>query len=135
MADIDRGAAAGSACPPAPPALLDEQLLDQLEQDLSAELMPRMLAAFLSESAQRAAAIQWAVERGDPRAAGAEAHALKGAAASFGALSLRDIADAIEAAGSGGRLADVGRQLPALRQQTDATSRALHARFTDVPSG
>jgi HPt (histidine-containing phosphotransfer) domain-containing protein len=63
------------------------------------------------------ALIEQAAALGDAAQAGAEGHALKGSAATFGARQLREIAFAVEEAGRAGSLDAVRAQLDALRSQ------------------
>ena len=109
--------------------VLDERTVTALERDLSAELMPGVVATFLEEAADRIEAIAGAVAAGDAIAAGEQGHALKGSAATFGALALRDAAYAVERAGRSGALDGVDRELPALRRRGEAAIAALRARY------
>ena len=116
--------------------VLDEQAIAALERDLSEELAPGVVATFLDEVAERVEAIARAVAAGDAAAAGEQGHALKGSAATFGAVALRDLAYTIERAGRSGALDDVERELPRLRTCGDATNDALRMRYrTDIVDG
>ncbi|MCW8087252.1 ATP-binding protein [Sabulicella glaciei] len=79
---------------PAPP-LLDRETLEELRAAVGPGRLPRLVALFIEESRNRAQRMQ---SQRDPRALEDEAHALKAAAATFGAVALRDAARALEEA-------------------------------------
>jgi HPt (histidine-containing phosphotransfer) domain-containing protein len=123
-------ATAKPACPPAPPTgagasaasaggaktavhgdpgsagvgelRIDEVVIETLIRDLTPALMPEVLDTFVAEVTARIDAIECAVADGDWARAGGEGHSLKGSAATFGAVALRDLARAIEDAGRAG---------------------------------
>jgi hypothetical protein len=123
-AHVPAPAGAGTAAP-----VLDEDAITALERDLSPELMPSVVQTFLDEAAERIEAIRLAVAEGDAAAAGEQGHALKGSAATFGALALRDVAYAIERAGRGGAQDAVVQELDALRASGHAAIAALRTRY------
>ena len=127
---------ADAACPetatdgalPVPEPVLDEAVLVALEQDLSAALMPEVVATFVEEVTARVAAIRQAAATGDGATAAAQAHGLKGSAATFGARALGISAQAIEAAGQAGDLTPVQTLLARLPAQGQAVIAALRCR-------
>ncbi len=122
-----RGPQPDSAAQP----VLDERVIAALASDLSAELMPEVVATFVEEARERIVAIERAVATGDGALAADEGHTLKGSAATFGAVALHDIALAIEQAGQGGDLAALESHLSWLRGCGDAVLSELQARYGD----
>ncbi len=125
-----------TSAPPRPPAIadagpcaLDEAVLQALQQDLSAEMMPAVIGAFIAELGERMKALTEAVQIGDWRSAGRHAHALKGTAATLGAAALADAAGRIEAAGEAGDGATVRSHSERLQQQAQILSGLLSARY------
>jgi HPt (histidine-containing phosphotransfer) domain-containing protein len=122
----------GEARPPADGAalpVLDERVIAALVSDLSAALMPEVVATFVEEAHERIAAIEQALAAGDGALAGDHGHALKGSAATFGAVTLRDVALAIEQAGRGGDLAALEQHVRGLRSCGEAVLNELQARY------
>ncbi len=111
---------------------LDLAVLEALAADLPTALMPTVVATFITETARRVADICNHAALGDARAAGAAAHALRGGAATFGAVALEHSALAVEQAGRVGDAAAVRAQLAALRVLADATMAALRSRYVGV---
>ena len=122
----------GEARPPADGAalpVLDERVIAALVSDLSAALMPEVVATFVEEAHERIAAIEQALAAGDGALAGDHGHALKGSAATFGAVTLRDVALAIEQAGRGGDLVSLEQHVRGLRSCGEAVLNELQARY------
>lgn len=110
--------------------VLDEHVIAALAVDLSDELMPTVVSTFIEEVVQRLEAIARAAAVGDAALAGAEGHALKGSAATFGASALRETAFAIEEAGRSGSIDGVRANIDALRSRGDAVITVLRERFS-----
>ena len=96
-------AVAAEAAPPAPlavrsPALADGRIAD-LTAAVGAGVVRQMLEMLAEEARTRPPAIR-ALALADPIRARAEAHGLKGAAASIGAMPLAEAAQAVEMAGA-----------------------------------
>jgi HPt (histidine-containing phosphotransfer) domain-containing protein len=87
-----------SAAPPPSDALVDEAALRELEEDVTAELLPRVIRTFVDETEGRLSAIESSLAGGDLVALAGEAHALKGAAGTFGAGALHNLALEMELA-------------------------------------
>ncbi|WP_207540126.1 ATP-binding protein [Sabulicella rubraurantiaca] len=81
--------------PTTAPPLLDRETLEELRAAVGPGRLPRLVALFIDESRNRAQRMQ---SQRDPRVLEDEAHALKAAAATFGAAALRDAARALEEA-------------------------------------
>jgi HPt (histidine-containing phosphotransfer) domain-containing protein len=109
--------------------LLDDKVLHQLEEDVTSELFPGMIETFMAEVRRRLPDIEKAVEKGDTRAVGSEAHALKGAAGTFGASGLQAVALELEQAASEGRADIVGARLPSLLAAARDTLEVMERRF------
>jgi CheY-like chemotaxis protein/HPt (histidine-containing phosphotransfer) domain-containing protein len=117
-------------------SLLDEAVLRALQDDLSADLLPSVLKTFVEDARRRLPAIETAVRGGDLGAMGREAHALKGAAGTFGALALQAAAAELEAAGRDGSV-DVARvRLPSFIRVARDTIALMEQRFaSEADSG
>ena len=104
-------------------ALVDESALQSLREDLSDDLLPRMISAFVLEVSRRVPQIQRALAATNTIAAGEEAHALKGGAATFGARRLQALAERLERAATVGdipKLMELNRDLAPLAERTIA---------------
>lgn len=108
---------------------IDEAVIGELISDLSDELMPAVVATFVDEAQQRIQAIHQAVAASDAGFARAQAHTLKGAAATLGALALAETAGAIEQASCTGAMEAARAELATLRQRGDAAIDALNERY------
>lgn len=93
--------------------------LAELRSTLSPASVHALVTRFLAETKDRVARVQAAAERQDHGAVREEAHALKGAAALFGALALADAAMVLEAIA-----ALRGDMRPAVRAVTDRAADA-----------
>jgi HPt (histidine-containing phosphotransfer) domain-containing protein len=112
--------------------VLDERIFAGLEAELSDALLSEVVATFAIEVGERIAAIERAVADRDCRRAGAQGHALKGSAGTFGAVALCCLADAVEGAGRDGDLALVRAQLAPLRDCGEALLTVLRERCDRV---
>jgi HPt (histidine-containing phosphotransfer) domain-containing protein len=93
--------------------------------------MPEVVTTFVAETRERVAAIEQAAADGDCARAGEQAHALKGGAATFGAMALHDQAVAIEAAGRGGDPDALRVAVRGLRARGERVLGLLRGRFGD----
>ena len=109
--------------------LVDEQSLQQLAEDTSPELLPKMVAVFVRELQSRALAIDRGLKDGDENKLKAEAHALKSSAATYGATAVRAQALLME---EGFENNDEDRTITAARKLLDLvepTARSMKSRF------
>ncbi|HEX6981112.1 MAG TPA: PAS domain S-box protein [Alphaproteobacteria bacterium] len=103
---------------------VDEATVSILRSELDADAFASLLDTFMAETRARIERIRAAVARGDHGALAREAHSLKSAAATFGAMSLSQLAASIErTAESGGCPADP--DISALAAQAAAACDAL----------
>jgi two-component system sensor histidine kinase/response regulator len=114
------------------PVALDEAVLQRLQQELSAEMMPSVIVAFLAEIDERVSALVAASRIGDWRAASRHAHTIKGTAATLGANALAEIAGRIEAAGQTGDGTAVDGNIRPLQQQTRHLTERLGHRYSQT---
>ncbi len=77
---------------------IDAQVLSQMSNDLPPELLPEMIELFLEESTKRMQHIDQLIISKDMTEMGNQAHALKGSAATFGAVLLVPVAQQLELA-------------------------------------
>lgn len=118
----------------ADPCALDEAVLHRLQRDLSAEMMPSLIAAFLAELDERVLALLEASQIGDWSSAGRHAHTLKGTAATLGATALAETADCIETAGRSGDGRSVRSAAQRLQQQARVLNLVLGERYPGTAS-
>lgn len=76
--------------------IMDDAVLAQLRADVGDDAMPMLFDAFGREITKSIATIRTACDAGNLALVETTAHALKSAAASFGALQLRDVCRSIE---------------------------------------
>jgi CheY-like chemotaxis protein len=131
LAAPSAAAADGEDAAEAALAELDEQVVSALATELSDALMPEVVTTFVAETRERVAAIEQAAADGDCARAGEQAHALKGGAATFGAMALHDQAVAIEAAGRGGDPDALRVAVRGLRARGERVLGLLRGRFGD----
>ncbi|GEM_PF-1205275 len=81
---------------------VDEATVSILRSELDADAFGSLLDTFMAETRARIERIRAAVARGDHGALAREAHSLKSAAATFGAMSLSQLAASIERKAEGG---------------------------------
>nr|WP_246504060.1 ATP-binding protein [Plastoroseomonas arctica] len=102
--------------PPTRPILLDRQTLEELRAAVGPGQLPRLLRVFAEETRERLARL---LSLRDLGMIEDEAHGLKSAAGTFGAIALRDAALQIELAARAGDRATVARLLDALTALTE----------------
>jgi PAS domain S-box-containing protein len=113
---------------PATPAI-NEKTIEAMAAALSSDLMPVVVATFVTEAKERIDKITEAANAGDAARAGLEGHALKGSAMTFGATGLHEIALAIELAGKSGSIDSIRASLDQLHARGETVISALRARF------
>lgn len=114
------------------PPLLDRQTLEELRAAVGSGRLLALVTAFVEESRIRIA--RMLAQPHDPRRIVDEAHTLTAAAATFGALALRDAAAALEEAARHAPLPELARQAAALSPLVERTAAAfprLRARQRD----
>lgn len=99
---------------------IDSEVLNQMSNDLSIDILDEMLELFISESLKRLDNVQELLELHDFKEIGNQAHALKGSSATFGAKLLAPVAEKLELACKDNRnseaesltidLIDIGKQ-------------------------
>ena len=109
--------------------LLDDAVLRELEQDVTADLLPSMVKIFIEEARRRLSCIEKAVLDDDMRLLANETHALKGAAGTFGAPALQEAAFELELAGKEGSVQVAGARLPSLIAVARDTLSLMEKRF------
>lgn len=116
--------------PPAEPAApaMDPTVLDLLAQDIPADALARMIAAFLSELELRVRSYGEAIEAGQWQLAARECHTLKSAAANLGAMAVSARAQAAEQTAKGEDLAASQAAHEALREAAAEAGVALGSR-------
>jgi two-component system, sensor histidine kinase and response regulator len=137
---IPGGSAAGpsEAAPgAAAEAALDDEVLDRLARELGrpsgGAWIADLLNRFLADADQRLAGMAAALDRADGSAAQREAHAVKGAASTFGAVRLAQLSSEIEATARDD-LTAAHALLPRLEAALGETRAAIEAR-NGTPSG
>lgn len=123
----ERGAAA--------PALAPEPVarLRRIEGLSEPGFFESLCRIFLDDTRQRLPRMQDALARGDAGELGREAHTLKSASATLGALELSELCATIEAAARGGRVDGLGATLDALADALAEVERALVAVLDGEP--
>jgi HPt (histidine-containing phosphotransfer) domain-containing protein len=76
--------------------LMDQQVLADLENETSRELVTEIIGIFIKETGERLDELREAGTRQDPPSVIAAAHAVKGSAGTFGALRLQAAAGRVE---------------------------------------
>jgi signal transduction histidine kinase/CheY-like chemotaxis protein/HPt (histidine-containing phosphotransfer) domain-containing protein len=94
LSSASRSPAGGEPAPDTEP--VDEEWVAELGQALGAQRLAELVAGFDTEAREALAALAEADRRGDPAAARAAAHSLRGMAANLGLAALADTAAAIE---------------------------------------
>jgi len=116
---------------------VDFDMLDRLEAELGGLGRPSalepILRQFLESVPDRVTAITGALKRRSDKDTSDEAHALKGAAANFGAIRLAAICSAVERAGRDGDLDHAAILIPKLEEAAGLTRIALETRL-DAPA-
>ena len=107
------------------PVLLESALLDTLDGDR--ELARNIAVDFLKDIPKRIEALQGHVDACDAKAAGHEAHSIKGACATVGGESSREAALVLEQAGKAGDLDALRAGVAGLRHQFERLKEAMEA--------
>ena len=118
-----------------PSAAIDPNIIEALARDAGVDAMPALIASFVRDCAQREAKISAAVELEDMAILELESHALSSSAQTFGAVSLAEIARAIEQDCRNGWLDDALSRAAALPAVASAARRAIEAesaRFAEM---
>jgi len=110
-------------------SLLDEAVLRELEQDVTGDLLPGLVASFVAEVRRLVPGIEGAAETGDLASVRHHAHALKGSAGTFGASALQSESSALERAAGEGRLELVRAHLPPFMAIARDTLTHMEERF------
>jgi signal transduction histidine kinase/DNA-binding response OmpR family regulator/PAS domain-containing protein len=106
----------GEVKPPAGPPVFDRQALSaRLMGD--ADLVREIAAGFLKDMPKKLQSLKSLVDRSDARAAGRQAHAIRGAAANVGGMALSAVAGRMEEAGQAGGLEEIAALMPELKRQ------------------
>jgi HPt (histidine-containing phosphotransfer) domain-containing protein len=116
-----------STAPPAPSVVNLAAVLDAINGD--ADLLNKLILAFLTDTPERIAALRRAVEQNDALAASREAHTIKGVSATFGAVQLRGTAYRIEQYATQGTLAAAKAAIPTLEAEWSRVEQALRTQI------
>ncbi len=87
-------------------AYIDFNVVSQIADDLSIEMLPEMVDLFITESTKRLEQIEQLLENRDFVELGNQSHALKGSAATFGAIKLTPLAESLEQSCKQGKVED-----------------------------
>ncbi|MDH3467433.1 MAG: PAS domain S-box protein [Gammaproteobacteria bacterium] len=101
--------------------LLDSGIIEQLAMDVTPEVVPSVIKAFVSEAVVRAQNLDKALEEGSMETVEVEAHTLKSSAGTFGAARLQMLTRNMEAACRKRNrqvATDLGGELQEILQQT-----------------
>jgi HPt (histidine-containing phosphotransfer) domain-containing protein len=112
-------------------APLDEKTLEQLTEDLGRARADELLGGFAAETQRRMARIEAAAAGPDLGELHNEGHALKGSAASYGALPVAREADRLAAACHAGETETALDRVAALRDLVTAVVAACEARIAE----
>jgi CheY-like chemotaxis protein/HPt (histidine-containing phosphotransfer) domain-containing protein len=117
--------------PPAPPAVIDQARLNEIEQRLGAsdggDLASELLEVFRSEGLAKVESLRAAIRADNAGALRRAAHALRGNASLLGASEVVELSSQLEQLGRGGTTRDAARLLPALEAAFDRVCSALGA--------
>jgi CheY-like chemotaxis protein/HPt (histidine-containing phosphotransfer) domain-containing protein len=112
---------------------VDLGTLERLRADLATpgreHVVDAIVAQYLQSAPSRVAAIRAGLDRDDPEAAAEEAHALKGASATFGAVALADLCSELERAGRAGDLERARALMPDVERAATDAATALQAQL------
>ncbi len=105
----------------------DEVDLDNLNmlKDLLGEKFVELVDTFISDSAQRLAAIRTALSSGDIEQIRHQSHGLKGSCRNLGANPLGDLCQTMETQAHDGQLIEGEQQLAAIEQKLAAVNEVL----------
>jgi two-component system sensor histidine kinase/response regulator len=107
-----------------PDGPIDLETLDRLHSELD-HALESILGQFVETLPGGVAAIKAALDGGDPEAVGQQAHTLKGASSTFGAVRLTTVCEALEHAGRAGDLERARSLVDELEAAAAATHDAL----------
>ena len=113
-------------------APLDDKTLGQLTKDVGRVRADDLLRCFAEETHRRMARIEAAAAVADMDAMFAESHALKGSAASYGALAVAREADLLVAACRAGETETARDRVSALGESVIAAVAACQARLAET---
>jgi two-component system sensor histidine kinase/response regulator len=113
---------------------IDHATLDRLRAELAeldrADGLESIIRKFLEAMPNGVASIKAAVDRGDAEAVSREAHTLKGSSATFGAVRLATVCEALEQTGRNGNLDQAHPLIEELEEASIATEAALEVHLT-----
>ena len=117
--------------------VMDTRVFEQLARDTSAEIVPKMLAAFCRETRSRIDILRQIGEHEptDFKQLQHEAHTLKSSAATFGATELNQIAAAVELACRNGDFENASGMLDALIDSGKRALQAIEGHLASTASG
>ncbi len=95
---------------------LDREIVGELQALMGGDF-GMLVNTFLTDSEQRIAAIEAALQQQDPEALRRAAHSFKGSAANLGAAGLSELCRQLEEYGRDGRVDAAQPLLPALQQE------------------
>jgi len=108
----------GETSRPAGPPVFDRQaFMARLMGD--EDLAKDIIAGFLEDIPKRIHALKKHLDQGDAGSAGGQAHAIKGAAANVGGMTMSAVAFEMEKAGNAGRREELAALMPELERQFD----------------
>ena len=107
--------------------IIDQQVLDRLKQWGGEKLLTQMVRLFLENSPTRMEQIRAGVRAGSVKDAERGSHSLKSSAANIGAVSLQNLAAAMERAAMEEDLAAVEDMLPELERAYGEARTALES--------
>lgn len=111
-----------------PDQVVDEETLDSyrvLQDDGQPDVVTELIDVFLEDLPSRVESLGSAVHRAEPDELRAAAHALKGSAASIGAVRLAALCGALEAIGQAGATDGASALLEPVRVETERVTLAL----------
>ena len=115
--------------------LMDQQVLADLENETSRELVTEIIGIFIKETGERLDDLREAGTRQDPPSVIAAAHAVKSSAGTFGALRLQAAAGRVELLGRQGKEEESIALIESVADITEKTLRLYAERYhpaTDV---
>ncbi len=96
---------------------IDLKRIHELLEDGGADLIPELIAIFLSETPPKIARLEQAAAAGDARAAREAAHSLRSSALNIGAERLATLAGELERLGESGKLGRCEPLLESIRRE------------------
>jgi CheY-like chemotaxis protein/HPt (histidine-containing phosphotransfer) domain-containing protein len=115
----------------APPPLVVDWLAVLMEVENDREVLAELIHIFLEESSRLLAEMARGVQTADAQVVRHEAHKLKSSLQIFGARSLVELAERIEAQGRSGQLQGIGTAMETLQSQMKELRKALLAYLAD----